>query len=571
MFAVIFSILIVVISISVHLSSRVIMDQAKKASSLSLANISERLDMTFLEIATFSKMAIANSALQEEMKTPRNISDSISYYEKNNAVAHILGTFIKPRTKIESMSILDFVCNEIYFSSEGQSALVDMPVDTIEEIVASLNTENLIYWGEPRPQTSRDGEIWTIPVFMKIYDGYSGTPMGLLESDIPLSLFSSFVVQDVPVAGNLSIIDKTGRILANRDPDMVLEQADSQVLDWCLESIDSPIIHGSSLYEAKYYEEAGWLLSNVVSVDDISRATHPLIFQLLLLGVVALSVTVILSYVLARSITKPLRILGNSMDAFHTPSARQHVPVFGDDEVGHLALVYNEMVDRIVASVERNNAEQKRLRQYEISLLQAQINPHFLNNILENISGLVELGRQEESLSLIRDAASFYRSVLAGGEVMVNLERELEIAKLYLKIQNVRYDNRIDYHVEVDASILRTQIVKLTIQPLLENSLSHGLREKQEPWEIDISGYREGDDVVLQVWDNGRGMSAEMVRTILEKDRASVQGKQEHVGVYATHQRLVLAFGEGYGLKFVSEVSKGTCVFIRLPMEVCDG
>ena len=569
MFLVSLFILSVVLAVSSRLSSKVIVDQAKKASSQNLHDISEKLDMTFQEIETFSKMAIADFSLQEELLSSYMHNEAVAYYEKNNAIIRILGTFIKPRTKIESMSILDFLSEEVY-SSDGQSALGELPSEKIREIREGLNQENLVVWGEPRKQISHDKEIWTVPIFMKIYNGHSGAPLGILETDIPLSLFSDFLSRDSTRNAGFYIIDKEGRILANHDSQKMLSKLDAHEIAFSLDGLKSPKIHNSALYETKDYGTSGWLLASVVSLDEISAASRPLMMQLLLLGILSLLITLLISYLLSNSITKPLRVMEQSMCAFKNPTSHQYVPVQGTDEVGRLAGVYNEMIDRIAASIEQNNAEQKQLRQYEFSLLQAQINPHFLNNILENISGLVELGREKESLSLIRDAASFYRSVLSCGEVMITVEREIEIAVLYLKIQNVRHDDRIHFHIDIEDSIKQAPIVKLTIQPLLENAIMHGFLGKDGIWEITIEGHREGQDAVLTIKDNGVGMDQQTVWMILEKEKESSKSAREHVGVYATHQRLVLAFGELYGLRYTSEIGVGTTVTLRLPREIPD-
>ncbi|WP_320128964.1 sensor histidine kinase [uncultured Sphaerochaeta sp.] len=571
MFLISLSTLSVVIFISSRLSSRVIIDQAKKASSKNLYYISEKLDMTFQDIETFSKMAIADSSLQEELFFSDQEADEVNYYNKNNTISGILRTFVKPRTDIESMSILDFNSGSVY-STINTSALTELPAEKIEEIKNSLNPGNLVVWGDPRTQVSPNAgtqEIYTVPIFMKIYNGYSGAPLGLLESDIPLYLFSeSFTENDTSKSAELYILDKNGTILANRDPQKILGKFSKEEVAFCLASIGAPqIMHNTSLYEARTYAASKWLLVSIVSLNDLVSVSHPLIMRLLLLGVLSLFITLIVSYYLSNSITKPLRVMEQSMSGFKDPVSLQHVPVIGTDEVGRLATVYNEMIDRIAMSIEQNNAEQKQIRQYEISLLQAQINPHFLNNILENISGLVELGRQEESLSLIMDTASFYRSVLSGGEVMVTVARELEIANLYLRIQNVRYDNRIHFHIDVKDSIKDAPIVKLTIQPLLENAIAHGLKKKEGDWFIAIDGEPDGSDVVLTIKDNGVGMDDQTLWMILEKDSNSSWNTRKKVGVYATDQRLKLAFGEWYGLSYVSEQNVGTCVTIRLPGE----
>lgn len=557
-----------VVTIFSRLSSRVIIAQAQSASSQKLYGISEKLDMTLRDIVTFSKMAIADTALQEELvllsSDGNPDGNPITYYETNMIISRILGSFIKPRTAIESMSILDSWGQDIY-STDGYSSFHSLSKDQVITISSELTPENHVVWGKPRQYPTRENYIWVIPLYMKIYNGYSGAPLGLLESTVPLSFFLNSILLDTDGTTEFFILNEDGMVLAHSGYLSVPGDLDSADVAFYRDFIAAPQVYGSALYEARDYANSGWMLVSVVPLDDVFAASNPLMIQFLFLGLLSLCVTSFISYAISIGITKPLRILEQYMSGFNNLEYPQHVPVHGNDEVGRLATVYNDMVDRIIAAIRQNNEEQKQIRQYEMALFQAQLNPHFLNNIMENISGLIELDRKEESLTLIRDAASFYRSVLTGMDMLVPLEKELENARLYLKIQNVRYDKRIHYHIACDSSIRYVPIVKLTIQPLLENAIMHGLREKSGTWEILVEGKREGSDAVLTVTDNGVGMDRQTVWRILDGTTDAFQGGRMKIGVYATDQRLKLAFGEMYGLEYFSEKGQGTCVRIRLP------
>ncbi len=209
--------------------------------------------------------------------------------------------------------------------------------------------------------------------------------------------------------------------------------------------------------------------------------------------------------------------------------------------------------------------EQKQLRKAEFELLQAQINPHFLYNTLDAIAWSAEAGNQDQVVSMVDSLSDFFRFSLSKGREIVSVRDELQHVKSYLEIQQIRYRDILAYEINVAKDIYNYSIPKITIQPIVENALYHGIKNRKGGGRVSITGAENKNDFVIQIKDDGLGMDKdrlEEVRRGLIKDGPT---KGEVYGLYNVNQRIRLNFGEEYGLSIDSEFGKGTTILIRLP------
>lgn len=200
----------------------------------------------------------------------------------------------------------------------------------------------------------------------------------------------------------------------------------------------------------------------------------------------------------------------------------------------------------------------------ELALLQAQINPHFLYNTMDTIIWLIEAGKNPEATQMVSDLSNFFRHSLSKGQDIITLAEEESQVRSYLQIQQARYADILRYTIDLPERFGAVRIPKLTLQPLVENALYHGIKMKRGMGHIYILARQEGDDIVLQVTDDGAGMSAQRLQQLLDSMEA---GKRVGFGLSAIHERLKLFFGEGYGLTIHSREGVGTTVFVRIPRE----
>ena len=224
---------------------------------------------------------------------------------------------------------------------------------------------------------------------------------------------------------------------------------------------------------------------------------------------------------------------------------------------------FNEMVGRVNALMEQEKASQSALRRTELALLQAQINPHFLYNTFDSIIWLAEAHKDADVVKMTTNLSTFFRNSLSKGRDIIPLETEKQQVESYLEIQQIRYQDILTYSIRIPDGLLRYLIPKLTLQPLVENAIYHGIKNKRGGGKIVVTGLEEGGDILLTVADNGSGMTEEQLGRLRrgEADDRRPGG----LGLANVEQRLKLYYGEGYGLSFDSLPGRGTEVTVRIP------
>ncbi len=268
---------------------------------------------------------------------------------------------------------------------------------------------------------------------------------------------------------------------------------------------------------------------------------------------------------LSRSIADPLVALSQRAQEVKEGDLSLREPVRSEvPEIQTLSVGMEQMIARLDAQMKESQQRQESLRKTELALLQAQINPHFLYNTMDTIIWLIEAEKTEEAVDMVSNLSDFFRHSLSKGEDVITLEEEERHVRSYLQIQHVRYKSVMDYTVDIDPALHHALIPKLTLQPLVENALYHGIKLKRSVGMIQISGKREGSIIVLQVADNGVGMTAERLEALR---RAMESNTRVGFGLSAVHQRLQLQFGREYGLSIASQDGIGTTVTVRIPYQ----
>jgi two-component system sensor histidine kinase YesM len=197
-------------------------------------------------------------------------------------------------------------------------------------------------------------------------------------------------------------------------------------------------------------------------------------------------------------------------------------------------------------------------------LIQSQIKPHFLYNSLETIISLNKLCRYDDAISIAKSLANFYRSSLSKGGDLIRIAEEVSMTSNYLAIQKMRYSNYMEYSINIPDEIKDLAIPKLTLQPLVENSIYHGLKLKQGVGRLEISGrLTEAGDVCIEVYDNGAGIPQDKISMLLEK--SVFNGKSEDFGLASVNNRIRLLYGSGYGIQIQSELGSFTKVILTIP------
>ncbi len=237
----------------------------------------------------------------------------------------------------------------------------------------------------------------------------------------------------------------------------------------------------------------------------------------------------------------------------------------GRDEIGQLYVNFHRMLKRIDQLVEENYVQKLLVKEAEFQALQAQINPHFLYNTLNSINWLAKINRQNTISRMVEALGAMFRSLMDRERPVIPLREELALVEHYLTIQTVRFGSRLQCDIRVEYELLDCEIPKLTLQPLVENAIKHGLEQVVGTFHIRIRGRREEEAVAITVADDGPGMDGEAVQRAL-----SGEGKTGKIGLRNIHQRLQSRYGEAYGLTVRAQPGEGTAITLRLPCSVAD-
>lgn len=239
-----------------------------------------------------------------------------------------------------------------------------------------------------------------------------------------------------------------------------------------------------------------------------------------------------------------------------------------DEELAELGNGFNQMVERIGNLVENIRVEQLNLRATEQKLLQAQINPHFLYNTLDAIVWLAEANQNEQVIMMVTALSDFFRMTLSNGRDYITVQEEESHIRSYLKIQQFRYQDILEYEIDIPKEMYRYHILKLTLQPLVENALYHGLKNKRGMGHIKVTGQMDGGHLVFLVKDDGIGMTEErlaQVQKMMNREEEKGSEASFGFGLFNVEERMKLNYGAEYGIRISSRYQEGTEVRVEVP------
>lgn len=306
-----------------------------------------------------------------------------------------------------------------------------------------------------------------------------------------------------------------------------------------------------------------WRIATFINIDILSKTRTQM--NWILVGVFSASVLFSVGFALLLSyrISSPLNKLKEHMAKIESGDLMTEIQVSGQKEIVVLSSAFNHMIEEIRGLMDRLLTEQKEKRKSEFFALQMQINPHFLYNTLDSIIWLAESGRNEEVIEMVVALSKFFRISISRGKNVIPVMDELEHAKNYLNIQKIRYNKQFDYHFDIDPQVHDYTVVKLILQPIIENAIYHGISTDEQGY-ITISSFIEENSLYFTVKNNGYGITEEKIAELMHRVRQ--EGKAESVGLRNVYQRLKIYYGDEADLKIESEMDEYTMIVIRIPL-----
>ena len=394
-----------------------------------------------------------------------------------------------------------------------------------------------------------------------------GVRFGLIQADISLSVFDT-ILHEAPASENsaLYLLNGSGQVIvqSGQPPaaDLALDELCAQLQAGGEAHNLTPIQLEGKSYLAGSSRVSGtdWQVVMVMPYSDVVGVTRQ-VNQVLLLTVIALVLVILpLTGVFVRFYSRPILSLKQGANAVAEGDYSVDIPHSGSLEFDQVIDSFNFMTKRTKEMMARQYEMGQALKSAELQVLQEQINPHFLYNTLDLLHWQARRAGARDIEDVVYALSEFYKLSLGQGEEIVSLEHELRHVSAYVRIQNVRFMNKIQLSVDVPEEIRACAIPKIVLQPLVENSIQHGIREKEdESGIIAITARRWGDEILLRVMDDGVGMDEETLAEILSGKRG------DSYGIHNVNDRLILYYGQDARLQYESKPGHGTIVTLRIP------
>lgn len=332
--------------------------------------------------------------------------------------------------------------------------------------------------------------------------------------------------------------------------------SDEKIYDEYMEGVHRKVIVNSISY-------TGWKLVGVMPYSIFTTRMADIKQFVLVVSLLMEMMLELINQVVSVRISSPIMKLNNSVNKYEE-GKEPHIYIGGSEEIRHLGKSIQESYKQNLSLMKRVVWEQNERRKSELDVLQSQINPHFLYNTLDSITWMIEGEKNEEAAFMITQLAKLFRISLSKGHTIISIRDELQHAQSYMNIQKIRYKNKFEVVFDIDPEILDHCVVKLVLQPILENAINYGIREMDGCGIINVCGKKADDRIILSVSDNGMGIPDDEIGFLL-KDTNRIRKRGSGVGLVNVNNRIKILFGGQYGLYIESELDEGTTVYINIP------
>ena len=311
---------------------------------------------------------------------------------------------------------------------------------------------------------------------------------------------------------------------------------------------------------------AEWFVVSTIPYSYLNSEAKEIRSNILLLGMACFILAVLLSYLFALSISRPLKKLVKAMKEVKKGNLDINIRDDSNDEIGEVTGNFNSMLNEIKNLMDSVKNEEKQKRKAEIKTLQAQINPHFLSNTLNTVKWLAGAQKAGNIEDIVTSLIKLLHVSIGKGGDFITMREEIEYVKSYINIQEYRYYDKFKVVFDIEEEILDYKILKFLIQPVVENSIIHGIEPMLEQGIIAIKGFRYDGVLKITVTDNGAGISKEKISTLLSSTEENKKNNFSGIGINNVHERIQMNFGEQYGLQIESVPNLYTTIEITLPI-----
>ena len=558
------SAVVIVTGVSMRFTNTSIFENSSEYTHTIIQQMNQNIDSYIDYMENIAYLISSNEDVQDYL-----FDDEIDN-EGRYRILNQFQTILDSRSDIRNVGIIS-KSGRMLINDGSKSVNQDLDLNTQEWYTNALKSPNGPILTSSHVQHIISGERpWVITLSRGIRDrSGSGEKEGVFFIDLNYSAISELCDQStVGTKGYAFILDATGNIVYHPQQQQLYNELQTENISLIMGTDEETVLTGTGrngkLYSISRSDKTGWTVVDCTNVQELLSKSREAQSLYVLTAIVLVAIALFFSRFMARSITLPIQKLRDSMKKVQEGDfSVSDVVVDSKNEIGSLTKSFDVMTHKIQELMEQNVHEQEEKRKSELKALQSQINPHFLYNTLDSIIWMAEGKKNEEVVLMTASLARLLRQSISNEDEVVPIANEVEYARGYLTIQKMRYKDKLEFQIDVDPSILHIPLIKLVLQPIIENAIYHGLKYKESKGLLIVKGFMKDGNAVLQIIDDGVGMDEETLAHIY--DRHKVNYHSNGVGVYNVQKRLKLYYGEDYGITYESEKGKGTTATITIP------
>lgn len=410
---------------------------------------------------------------------------------------------------------------------------------------------------------------WVFSVSRAIFDTQSQKLLGVMLVDMSYKKLADICNQiTLGEEGYVYIVNKDGEIIYHPQQQLIYSDLKRENLEIVQQKENGSFVDAkdkSKIITVHTLNSIGWRVVAVTYVSEFLIFKNRMMLAVIIISIGCILLMLIVSGQIAQEVCRPISELETIMSKIEDGNLDTNLSInTTTKEIFNLSRSFQTMLLKLRRLMEEVKENEKTIRKVELKLLQAQINPHFLYNALDTIIWLGERKDHEKVVLMTSGLAKYFRLSLSKGAEIIPIINEIEHIKYYLKIQKIRYEDKLSYSLHIDPTIYEYTTIKIILQPLVENAIYHGIKDKDEGGHIRISAQKVGECIVFEVEDNGKGMTDEEVNSILTRTipKSLTQGG---VAIKNVHERIQVYFGKDYGLRYESSLGNWTKVYVTIP------
>jgi two-component system, sensor histidine kinase YesM len=563
--------------LTIKISNQAILDKATRNAERELSLIDRSLLNLTRNSENYVRILSMDNRLQTQLELVKNKKlDSVGNIETEKILSTAISNVVQPVSNVAAASIISSEGKFFDIGFVDNSSIRSVFNESFIRTITENKTPTWTGLFKIRYTTIGDENVFAIAKMIIGFDtGHNlGTAILYLKEKDVASIYLDNIVNP---NDKFFIVDDKMKIISTQDKNELYMRFDEKrylgkykLKDVSNRSLIQMIEGRQALITVQDFVKLNWKIISVIPLDEITNENKGMTKLIVIFGVICLAGAFVASYLISYTISKPILKLVTIMKEIKSGNLKLRADLKATGEIGMLGDGFNSLMDKINGLLDQIYKEQKAKREYEFKLLQSQIKPHFLYNTIETIISFIKLGLKDNAMMTARYLAGFYRISLSKGNDIISIKDEMSLIEAYLSIQKLRYVEYLDFRLEFDEELEKYQIPKLTLQPLVENSIYHGLKEKEVKGMLIIKGYFEQNAIKIEVIDDGVGMSGEQIERVLhrppnDRKNSNFGMKNSDFGIHSVDSRLKLLYGDEYGLSIESRIAEYTKVTVRLP------